>query len=226
MADVKTECRAIVAAALNEFVKAKGIDTSVEENAISVENPPKPEMGDIGMPMFPFAKTFRAAPPMIAAEVVKIITSQEDLSARAKSVGTFLAVGPYVNVKLDKAGAASGLLERIVREGKNYGQLNDEGNAHLQGRRVMVEFSSPNTNKPLHLGHMRNDALGESVSRILKKAGAEVFKVNIINNRGVHICKSMLAYKLFHEAQGDTPEKLGIKGDHFVGQCYVEFDKY
>ena len=90
----------------------------------------------------------------------------------------------------------------------------------------MVEFSSPNTNKPLHLGHLRNDALGESVSRILKKAGAEVFKVDLINNRGVHICKSMLAYKWFHEKNGDTPESLGIKGDHFVGQCYVEFDRY
>ena len=90
----------------------------------------------------------------------------------------------------------------------------------------MIEFSSPNTNKPLHLGHVRNDALGESVSRILKAAGAEVYKVDLINNRGVHICKSMLAYKLFHEAKGDTPEGLGMKGDHFVGQCYVEFDKY
>ena len=90
----------------------------------------------------------------------------------------------------------------------------------------MIEFSSPNTNKPLHLGHVRNDALGESVSRILKAAGADVYKVDLINNRGVHICKSMLAYKLFHEAKGDTPESLGMKGDHFVGQCYVEFDKY
>ena len=227
MVDVKTESRAIVAAALNEFKNSKNIEGDpVAEDAIAVENPPKPEMGDIGMPMFPFAKLFRGAPPMIAAEVVKIISASESLSSRAKAIGTFLAVGPYVNVKLDKAGAASGLLERIEKEGADYGKLNDAGKPHLEGRRVMVEFSSPNTNKPLHLGHMRNDALGESVSRILKKAGAEVFKVNIINNRGVHICKSMLAYKLFHEAQGDTPESLGMKGDHFVGQCYVEFDKY
>ena len=90
----------------------------------------------------------------------------------------------------------------------------------------MIEFSAPNTNKPLHLGHLRNDALGESVSRILKAAGAEVCKVNLVNNRGVHICKSMLAYKWFHEEKGETPESLGIKGDHFVGQCYVEFDRW
>ena len=227
MADAKTECRAIVAQALNEFKSQKNIAADeVTADAIATENPPKPEMGDIGMPLFPFAKLFRAAPPMIASEVVKIIEANADLCARAKAVGTFLAVGPYVNVKLDKAGAAAELLERIQKEGASYGSLGADGKAHLAGRRVMVEFSSPNTNKPLHLGHMRNDALGESVSRILKKAGAEVFKVNIINNRGVHICKSMLAYKLFHEAKGDTPESLGIKGDHFVGQCYVEFDKY
>ena len=228
MADVKTECRALLAAALHEFIKAKGLEPAdtVLEEAISVETPPKPEMGDLGMPMFPFAKTFRAAPPVIAAEVVKIITSDPALSSRAKSLGNFLAVGPYVNVKLDKAGAAAGLLERIEKQGSAYGTLDADGKAHLAGRRVMVEFSSPNTNKPLHLGHMRNDALGESVSRILQKAGAEVFKVNIINNRGVHICKSMLAYKLFHEEKDDTPEKLGMKGDHFVGQCYVEFDRY
>ena len=227
MADAKIECRAIVAAALNEFKNQKNIaGDAVLADAIAVENPPKPEMGDLGMPLFPFAKTFRAAPPMIAAEVVKIIQADAELSARAKAVGTFLAVGPYVNVKLDKAGTAADLLSRIEKEGDAYGTLGADGKAHLAGRRVMVEFSSPNTNKPLHLGHMRNDALGESVSRILKKAGAEVFKVNIINNRGVHICKSMLAYKLFHEANGDTPESLGMKGDHFVGQCYVEFDQY
>ena len=83
----------------------------------------------------------------------------------------------------------------------------------------MLEFSSPNTNKPLHLGHLRNDALGESVSRILKKLGANVFKVNIINDRGVHICKSMLAYEKFH--RGKTPESLNVKSDRFVGDCYV-----
>lgn len=227
MADVKIECRAVVAQALNAFKAQKNIAADdVAADTIATENPPKPEMGDIGMPMFPFAKLFRAAPPMIAAEVVKIIQADEALSARASAIGTFLAVGPYVNVKLDKAGAAAGLLERIEREGDSYGSLDADGKAHLAGRRVMVEFSSPNTNKPLHLGHLRNDALGESVSRILKKAGAEVYKVNIINNRGVHICKSMLAYKLFHEAAGDTPQSLGMKGDHFVGQCYVEFDKY
>ncbi len=224
--DVREESREITAKALELYKNQKALEGEIDAAKIAVENPPKPEMGDLGMPMFPFAKTFRAAPPMIAGEVAKIINSDPELSAKAKSIGEFLAVGPYVNVKLDKAGNASSILEKIESQGGDYGKLDESGHPFFEGRRVMVEYSSPNTNKPLHLGHMRNDALGESVSRILKKAGAEVFRTIIVNNRGIHICKSMLAYKLFHEAKGETPESLGIKGDHFVGQCYVEFDKY
>ena len=219
MADVKDTCRAIIAAALNEFIKEKDpAAEAISADKIVVQNAPNPEMGDLGAPMFVFAKALRMAPPQIASGVVAKITD--------KSLGEFLAVGPYVNVKLDKSGAAAPILKAVKEQGDNYGSFNSDGKKPLEGRRVMIEFSSPNTNKPLHLGHVRNDALGESVSRILKAAGAEVYKVDLINNRGVHICKSMLAYKLFHEAKGDTPESLGMKGDHFVGQCYVEFDKY
>lgn len=228
MSDVKNECRLVVAAALNQFKTQKSIssDEILSEN-LQIVTPPNPEMGDLGIPMFPFAKSFKLAPPLIAKEVVSLILESKNIAGvEVLSLGEFLAVGPYVNLKLNKAGAASNILRRIMNQGEEYGALNQEGNKPLAGRRVMVEYSSPNTNKPLHLGHMRNDALGESVSRILKMAGAEVCKVNIINNRGVHICKSMIAYKLFHEPKGETPESLGIKGDHFVGQCYVEFDKY
>ena len=219
MADAKETCRTIIAAALNDFIKEKDPQAeTVAPESIVVQNAPNPEMGDLGAPMFAFAKALRMAPPQIAAGVVAKITD--------KSLGEFIAVGSYVNVKLDKSGAASPILKAIKSQGGSYGSTGSDGKKPLAGRRVMIEFSSPNTNKPLHLGHVRNDALGESVSRILKAAGAEVYKVDLINNRGVHICKSMLAYKLFHEAKGDTPESLGMKGDHFVGQCYVEFDKY
>ena len=219
MADAKETCRTIIAAALNDFIKEKDPQTeTVAPESIVVQNAPNPEMGDLGAPMFAFAKALRMAPPQIAAGLVEKITD--------KSLGEFIAVGPYVNVKLDKSGAASPILKAIKSQGDSYGSAGSDGKKPLAGRRVMIEFSSPNTNKPLHLGHVRNDALGESVSRILKAAGADVYKVDLINNRGVHICKSMLAYKLFHEAKGDTPESLGMKGDHFVGQCYVEFDKY
>ena len=219
MADAKETCRTIIAAALNDFIKEKDPQAeTVAPESIVVQNAPNPEMGDLGAPMFAFAKALRMAPPQIAAGVAAKITD--------KSLGEFIAVGPYVNVKLDKSGAASPILKAIKSQGDSYGSTGSDGKKPLAGRRVMIEFSSPNTNKPLHLGHVRNDALGESVSRILKAAGADVYKVDLINNRGVHICKSMLAYKLFHEAKGDTPESLGMKGDHFVGQCYVEFDKY
>lgn len=232
MADQKEICRAIVTAALNIFKTDRNIDApDVQETDLRIENPPKPEMGDIGAPMFMFAKSFRMAPPAIAQGTAQIIIdaareNKELGGQNPAALGEFAAVGPYVNVKLNKANAAADILKQISAQGEGYGSFGTDGKKYLEGRRVMVEYSSPNTNKPLHLGHMRNDALGESVSRILKKAGAEVFRVNIINNRGVHICKSMLAYKLFHEAKGDTPQSLGIKGDHFVGQCYVEFDKY
>ncbi len=219
MADAKIDFKQIVANAVNDFIKEKGLEAeAVNADAISVVTPPDPEMGDLGAPMFVFAKALRMAPPQIAAGVVAKITD--------KSLGEFLAVGPYVNIKLDKAGAAVPILSAISKYKNEYGSYNQKGEKPLAGRRVMIEFSSPNTNKPLHLGHLRNDALGESVSRILKMAGADVYKVDLINNRGVHICKSMLAYKLFHEAKGETPESLGMKGDHFVGQCYVEFDRY
>ena len=224
MADQKELFRTLVAAAVNEYKAEKalaGDDVSV--NAVRVEVPPKPEMGDLGVPMFPFAKTFRMAPPAIAQGVAHVI---EEKHPEAAEIGAFSAVGPYVNVKLNKASTSVSILKGILSQGEAYGSLDEKGSKPLAGRKVMVEYSSPNTNKPLHLGHMRNDALGESVSRILKMAGAEVFRTNIINNRGVHICKSMLAYKLFHEANNDTPESLHMKGDHFVGQCYVEFDKY
>lgn len=230
MADLKEQCRILVADALNAFGKELGVGDVTTAEALVMETPPNPDMGDVGIPMFPFAKSFRQAPPAIASKIVALIQQEEE----ASSLGSFAAVGPYVNIKLNKAAAICGILERISSQKENYGSIGEgegQGNATsgkkpLEGRRVMVEFSSPNTNKPLHLGHLRNDALGESISRILQAAGAEVFKVNIINNRGVHICKSMLAYQKFHQEKGDTPESLGLKSDRFVGDCYVEFDKW
>ena len=219
MADAKSTFKEIVSKGVLDFFAEKGLEMEAGLlEKLVVQNAPNPEMGDLGCPMFIFAKAARMAPPQIAAGVAEKITDS--------SLGKVLAVGPYVNIKLDKAGAASPILGAIAAQKDSYGSLNSEGKKPLEGRKVMIEFSSPNTNKPLHLGHIRNDALGESVSRILKMAGAEVCKVNLVNNRGVHICKSMLAYKMFHEANGDTPESLGMKGDHFVGQCYVEFDQW
>lgn len=232
MANSNDIFKQIVTEAINEFKKEKSIQgDEIKSENVKVENPPKPEMGDAGSPMFLLAKSFHMAPAAIAQGVAEIINNaiqnKKTLGGvNPSELGKFSAAGPYVNVKLDKANASTGILKTIESQKENYGSFDESGKKPFDGRKVMIEFSSPNTNKPLHLGHMRNDALGESVSRILKKAGADVYKVDLINNRGVHICKSMLAYKMYHEAKGETPETLHLKGDHFVGQCYVEFDKY
>ena len=219
MSDSKQEFKEIISTAVRKYFAEKKIELEDGfESKIVVQTAPDSSMGDLGSPMFVFAKSLHLPPLQIAKEVAETIGEV--------SLGEILAVGPYVNIKLNKANSAFKILNTIKNQKDQYGSFSDSGKKSLEGRKVMVEFSSPNTNKPLHLGHLRNDALGESVSRILKACGAEVCKVNLVNNRGVHICKSMLAYKLFHEKNGDTPQSLGMKGDHFVGQCYVEFDKY
>ena len=180
---------------------------------LSIGVPPKSEMGDAAFPMFPYAKIAGKAPALIAKDIMAALADKKHPE------GEMLVAGPYLNIRFDIPSLASRILEEVDKAGDEYGAVND-----LSGRKIMVEFSCPNTNKPLHLGHMRNDSLGESVSNLLSKAGAEVLKVNLINNRGVHICKSMLAYKLF--GNGETPESTGEKGDHFVGRYYVRFAQW
>ncbi|MBQ9238109.1 MAG: arginine--tRNA ligase [Treponema sp.] len=220
MADSTLLFRDAVASALTAMIKEVVPNApDITPESVTIQTPPDPAMGDIGVPLFPYAKHLRRSPQEIAAVVAARISA-------SAVPGTVAAVGPYVNLKFDRADVAFTVLSRITREQDGYGSYNADGTQPFAGRRIMVEFSSPNTNKPLHLGHLRNDALGESVSRLFKKLGAAVYKTNIINDRGVHICKSMLAYQAYHEAQGDTPTSAGMKGDHFVGQCYVEFDQY
>jgi len=188
----------------------KGFDESIDPAQVIAEIPPKPEMGDLGFPMFGFAKLFRKAPAQIAQMV-------------AAKLPPSTADGPYVNVRLNRSELAVGILSQLLDDANNTSGAPVGSPPTLAGKRVMVEFSSPNTNKPLHLGHLRNDVLGESISRILSACGAEVRRVCIINDRGIHICKSMLAYK--EHGEGKTPESEGIKSDHFVGDWYVRFSQ-
>ena len=190
-----------VAAAVRVLVAET--DFSVDD--LVVETPPVPELGDISFPMFPLAKTLKMAPAAIAARLLPLLV-KVGLNAEA--------AGPYINIHLNRAECCARTLEILRERGRTYGF-----NKCLVGEKIMIEFSSPNTNKPLHLGHLRNNAIGESLSRILKANGAEVMKVNLINDRGVHICKSMLAYK--ERGEGETPESTGVKSDHFVGNYYV-----
>jgi arginyl-tRNA synthetase len=213
MDEVKTAWKGVVARALAAYAREKNVEAvPPAADAVVVEKPPKPELGDLGFPMFPYAKLFRSSPAQVAQGLAALIAADPE----ARALGSAAAEGPYLNVRLDRGSEA----RRILAEAS----ASDWGKTRsLAGKRIMVEFSSPNTNKPLHLGHLRNDILGESLSRVLRAAGAEVRTIDHINDRGIHICKSMLAYLKYGE--GHSPADEGLKGDHFVGKYYVLFNK-
>ncbi|MBO8435648.1 MAG: arginine--tRNA ligase [Spirochaetes bacterium] len=207
LTELKNEWKKAIEEELKSYLKCDSIP------ALAIGVPPKSEMGDAAFPLFPYAKAAGKAPALIAKDIMA------SLAAKQHPAGEMLLAGPYLNIRFDIPSLAGKIIEDAISSSDNYGRTED-----LSGKKIMVEFSCPNTNKPLHLGHMRNDSLGESVSELLKAAGADVMKVNLINNRGVHICKSMLAYKLF--GNGETPESTGEKGDHFVGRYYVRFAQW
>ena len=166
--------------------------------------------GDITVVVFPMLRVVKGNPVVIGEQIGKYLKSNLDL------VKDFNVVKGFLNVEIDDSYYLDFL--NSIKDKGNYGFVDrlDEG-------AVMVEYSSPNTNKPLHLGHVRNVLLGYSVSEILKASGIKVYKTQIINDRGIHICKSMLAWQRF--GKGETPQTTGLKGDKLVGNYYVEFDK-
>ncbi len=172
----------------------------------------RPEFeGDITLVVFPFVKAARKAPAQVAAEIGEAL--QGDL------VEKFNAVQGFLNLSI----AQTYWLEQLqaIANTENYGchtRTKADGTQPL----MMVEYSSPNTNKPLHLGHVRNNLLGYSIAKIQEANGWKVVKTNIVNDRGIHICKSMLAWLKF--GNGETPESSGKKGDHLIGDYYVRFD--
>ncbi len=163
---------------------------------------------------FPLSKTLKKAPAEIAALLGEYLSVNSPYISSFNVVQGFLNLSPRDGVWIDvlkNAWPDAGFGDRR------------SGDRRSGGRKVLIEFSSPNTNKPLHLGHLRNNFLGDSVSRILSANGDEVIKACLVNDRGIHICKSMLAYKEL--GKEETPESSGLKGDHFAGKYYVEFDK-
>ncbi len=183
--------------------------TEVAQESLQVSVTRKEFEGDYTLVTFPLLKISRQAPDATGNAI------GEWLVANVPEIATYNSVKGFLNLSFSAVYWNEALQEMAAR--KDFGQLPPTG------RRVMVEFSSPNTNKPLHLGHIRNNLLGDSVSRILKACGNEVVKSTIVNDRGVHICKSMYAWeKLF---DGATPESTGKKGDHLVGDCYVAYAK-
>lgn len=167
--------------------------------------------GNITVVVFPFVKAARKAPQQVAQEIGQALIESE--SSR-QLISRFNAVQGFLNLVI----ADNYWLQCL----NQINSTNNYGTQPKNGKLMMVEYSSPNTNKPLHLGHVRNNLLGYSIAQIQKANGWNVIKTNIVNDRGIHICKSMLAWQLF--GNGETPQSSGKKGDHLIGDYYVKFD--
>ncbi|HOI31347.1 MAG: arginine--tRNA ligase [Bacteroidales bacterium] len=166
--------------------------------------------GDLTLVVFPFLKLIKKNPAMLADELGSALMAQNPL------IKSYNVIKGFLNLSIQDDYWLKWLADNLQRTGYEQAVL-DKSTA------IVIEYSSPNTNKPLHLGHIRNNLLGWSVAEILKANGGKVIKVNLVNDRGIHICKSMLAWQKFGE--GKTPESTGIKGDKLVGEMYVAFDK-
>ena len=167
--------------------------------------------GDITMVVFPLVKALKGNPVEIGTQIGNYLV------ANVNEVAKFNVVGGFLNIVISDAFYVA--FFNAIKNNETFGFVAPK----VGDKAVMVEYSSPNTNKPLHLGHIRNNLLGYSVAEIIKASGKKVYKTQIINDRGIHICKSMLAWQKF--GNGQTPESTGLKGDKLVGNFYVEFDK-
>lgn len=184
----------------------------VTAGQLSLQKTKKEFEGHYTLVVFPFLKMSKKGPEQTAQEI------GEWLKANASELSSFNVIKGFLNLTIATACWIDVLNE--VHTAENYGITKADNNSPL----VMVEYSSPNTNKPLHLGHIRNNLLGFALSEVLKANGNRVVKTNIVNDRGIHICKSMLAWQKW--GNGETPESSGKKGDHLVGDYYVMFDKH
>ena len=177
--------------------------------SITLQQTRKEFEGDVTIVVFPFTKFSKKSPEQTGAAL------GEFLVAEVEQIESFNVIKGFLNLALKNSYWVDVFYNEINHS--------DFGTMPANGKKVMVEYSSPNTNKPLHLGHVRNNLLGYSVAEILKANGYEVIKANLVNDRGIHICKSMLAWQKF--GNGETPETAGEKGDHLVGKYYVRFDQ-
>ena len=184
----------------------------VPEKMVQVQKTKKEFEGSLTLVVFPFLKISKKKPEDTAAEI------GEWMKQNCKAVADYNVVKGFLNIVIDTA-AWIGMLNDINAD-EHYGEKQATEDSPL----VMIEYSSPNTNKPLHLGHVRNNLLGWSLAQIMAANGNKVVKTNIVNDRGIHICKSMLAWQKW--GNGVTPETSGMKGDHLIGDFYVAFDKH
>ncbi len=186
-------------------------NVDIEANQIQIQKTKREFEGNLTVVVFPFAKLARKSPEVAANEIGEYFLEHNPI------VSAFNVIKGFLNLSIK----TSFWLETLecVHANQSFGHTDIEEDAAT----MMIEYSSPNTNKPLHLGHIRNNLLGFSIAEIQKANGWKVVKTNIVNDRGIHICKSMLAWKLY--GNGETPASSGMKGDHLVGKYYVVFDK-
>ncbi len=183
--------------------------TTITTDAVTLQETRREFEGQITIVIFPFTRFSKKSPEQTGNDIGAYL--QKEL----KEVAGFNVIKGFLNISFTDTYWKSRLFDDILKK--------DFAIAKPNGQKVMVEYSSPNTNKPLHLGHVRNNLLGYSVSAILAAAGFDVVKTNLVNDRGIHICKSMLAWQKW--GNGETPESSGLKGDHLAGKYYVLFDK-
>ncbi|MGI4750646.1 MAG: arginine--tRNA ligase [Janthinobacterium lividum] len=184
-------------------------EIDIQPESLTLQQTRKEFEGDVTIVVFPITKFSRKSPEQTGTVIGEFLVAEVD------QVESFNVIKGFLNLSLKNSYWIDVFYNEIDQP--NFGIIPPNG------QKVMVEYSSPNTNKPLHLGHVRNNLLGYSVAEILKANGYEVIKANLVNDRGIHICKSMLAWQKF--GNGETPETSGLKGDHLVGKYYVRFDQ-
>ncbi|MBQ7056864.1 MAG: arginine--tRNA ligase, partial [Bacteroidaceae bacterium] len=205
--NISTELRRSTQAALKTLYGAE-----VTTDQIQLQKTQRQFTGHLTIVVFPFLRLSRKKPEETGTDIGNYLKEKTDF------VADFNVVKGFLNLVISPSAWIS-LLNDIAAD-ENYGIAAAGDDAPL----VMIEYSSPNTNKPLHLGHVRNNLLGWAVSQIAKACGNKVIKTNIVNDRGIHICKSMLAWLKY--GNGETPDTSGKKGDHLIGDYYVAFDKH
>ena len=197
---------------LSNYVKqAVKSDFNIELETVEFQATRKEFSGDITVVVFPMLRFVKGNPVQIGETIGNYLVENVD------EVNAFNVVKGFLNIEISDANYIH--FFNGIKDDETYGFVSPK----REEKAVMVEYSSPNTNKPLHLGHVRNNLLGYSVAEILKASGKKVYKTQIINDRGIHICKSMLAWERF--GNGETPESTGLKGDKLVGNYYVKFDQ-
>jgi arginyl-tRNA synthetase len=184
----------------------------VADNMVQLQKTKKEFVGNLTLVVFPFVKLARKRPEEVATEIGDYLVKND------KNIADFNVVKGFLNLSIATGSWVS--LLNVINADEHFGEVKATEKSPL----VMIEYSSPNTNKPLHLGHVRNNLLGWSLAQIMEANGNKVIKTNIVNDRGIHICKSMLAWLKW--GNGETPESSGKKGDHLIGDYYVAFDKH